>query len=86
MKEQKGWFTIGAISNQADVNWATARAYLLQLLAKGLIEGEELPIRGWIFRSKVSEPTEKPLEVKGSMIFRAKKTPVEASIALEGST
>jgi Fic family protein len=55
VKQQKGWFTIGAISNQADVNWATARAYLLQLLAKGLIEGEELPIRGWIFRSKQPE-------------------------------
>lgn len=55
LKKADGYFSITWFAEKTGVSWTQAKLVLFRLMAKGLVDGQELPHRGWIFRAKKPE-------------------------------
>jgi DNA-binding GntR family transcriptional regulator len=51
-KEADGFFSITWFAEKAGVSWTQAKLILFRLMAQGLVDGQEILHRGWIFRAK----------------------------------
>jgi DNA-binding GntR family transcriptional regulator len=55
LKQQRDFFSITWFAERAGVSWTQAKLLLFQLMAEGIVDGQEIPRRGWIFRAKLTQ-------------------------------